>query len=56
MKRNTIKKSAGTDSRRPRKMPDADIDLSDIPELTEEFFKSAVVRLPKNKTSVRVYF
>lgn len=33
-------------------MSDAEIDVSDIPELTEDFFKSAVVRLPENKKSV----
>ncbi len=33
-------------------MTDDDIDTSDIPELDDDFFASAELRMPKNKTSV----
>jgi uncharacterized protein (DUF4415 family) len=33
-------------------MTDGDIDLSDIPELDESFFKNAVLRLPVPKASI----
>ncbi|MEO7673059.1 MAG: BrnA antitoxin family protein [Pyrinomonadaceae bacterium] len=33
-------------------MTDDDIDTSDIPELDEEFFALAELRMPKNKTPV----
>jgi uncharacterized protein (DUF4415 family) len=33
-------------------MRDEDIDLSDIPELDDSFFKNAVLRLPKPKAKV----
>lgn len=36
-----------TDFEKLRKMKDADIDLSDIPELDDEFFKTAKTRKPK---------
>lgn len=41
--KNTSKKS-GTDFARLDKMTDADIDLSDIPEITPEMFAKGVVR------------
>jgi uncharacterized protein (DUF4415 family) len=33
-------------------MTDDEIDTSDIPELGEEFFATAEIRMPKNKKSV----
>ena len=33
-------------------MPDAQIDLSDIPKIDESFFANAKVRLPQNKQSI----
>jgi uncharacterized protein (DUF4415 family) len=42
-KKNTSRKS-GTDFKRLDKMTDADIDLSDIPEVTPEMFAKGVVR------------
>jgi hypothetical protein len=35
-------------------MTDDDIDLSDIPELGEDFFKDAYVRLPGGRTVIPV--
>jgi uncharacterized protein (DUF4415 family) len=37
-----------------RRIKDSEIDLSDNPELGEEFFKRAVVRLPPKKVSVSI--
>lgn len=42
-KTNTIEKF-GTDIERLRNMKDEDIDFSDIPPITEEMFKNAIVR------------
>jgi len=44
MKKKTISKKPGTDFKRLDKMTDADIDLSDIPEVTPEMFAKGVVR------------
>jgi uncharacterized protein (DUF4415 family) len=33
-------------------MPDADIDVSDIPELSADFFKEAELRMPRKKQLV----
>jgi uncharacterized protein (DUF4415 family) len=35
-------------------MRDDDIDLADIPELDESFFKNAVIRLPGKKVPVTI--
>lgn len=44
MSRNTTSKKYGTDIGRLRKMKDEDIDFSDIPRTTPEFWAKAVVR------------
>jgi uncharacterized protein (DUF4415 family) len=44
MNKNTSSKKLGTDLKRVDAMTDADIDLSDIPEITPEMFAKAVVR------------
>jgi uncharacterized protein (DUF4415 family) len=44
MKKKTISKKSGTDWKRLDAMTDADIDLSDIPEITPEMFAKGVVR------------
>ena len=44
MKRNATLKKLGTDFKRLDAMTDADIDLSDIPEVTPEMFAKGVVR------------
>jgi uncharacterized protein (DUF4415 family) len=44
MKRTYISKKSGTDFKRLDAMTDADIDLSDIPEVTPEMFAKGVVR------------
>jgi uncharacterized protein (DUF4415 family) len=44
MKKNNISKKSGTDFERLDKIADAEIDLSDIPEVTPEMFAKGVVR------------
>jgi uncharacterized protein (DUF4415 family) len=41
-----------TDWVRVTQMNDADIDTSDIPELTEDFFKNARIRWPEKKQQI----
>jgi len=52
MKKRDLKKQSRTDWARLEAMRDEDIDFSDIPELSEAFFKNAVIRLPKAKAKV----
>ena len=49
--KNTIKESR-TDWNKLNKMPDADINCSDVPALDKNFFSRAKVRMPKNKKAV----
>ncbi len=44
MKKKLISKKSGTDFKRLDAMTDADIDLSDIPEVTPEMFAKGVLR------------
>ncbi len=44
MKKNNTSKKSGTDLKRLDAMTDADIDFSDIPEVTPEMFARGVVR------------
>jgi len=44
MKKKLISKKSGTDFKRLDAMTDANIDLSDIPEVTPEMFAKGVVR------------
>jgi uncharacterized protein (DUF4415 family) len=44
MNKNTISKKYGTDLERLRNMTDEDIDFSDIPRTTPEFWANGVVR------------
>jgi uncharacterized protein (DUF4415 family) len=48
---NTTRESR-TDWRKLAALPDDGIDMSDIPELDEDFFREAKLRLPKGKQSV----
>ncbi|CAN5480635.1 hypothetical protein BH18ACI3_BH18ACI3_18410 [soil metagenome] len=50
--RTNLNKKSKTDWARIDAMTDDDIDTSDIPELDDDFFASAELRMPKNKTSV----
>jgi uncharacterized protein (DUF4415 family) len=52
MKKRDLKKRSQTDWARLDAMRDEDIDLSDIPELSDTFFKNAVLRLPQPKAKV----
>lgn len=52
MKKNAMTVLSGTDWERIAKMSDSDIDTSDIPELTDEFFKNASIRWPEKKQQI----
>lgn len=49
--KNTIKESR-TDWKALKKMPDSEIDVSDIPKLDKAFFSNAQIRMPKRKKAV----
>lgn len=49
-----MNKNSETDWARIDAMPDEEIDTSDIPPLSEDFFKRAKVRLPKRHVAVTV--
>lgn len=49
-----MNKHSETDWARIDAMTDDEIDTSDIPPLTEEFFTRAKVRMPKHKVAVTV--
>jgi uncharacterized protein (DUF4415 family) len=52
MKPKKITKESRTDWQNLEKVPDEKIDMSDIPELDEDFFRNAKVRLPGGKQLV----
>ena len=52
MKATNSTKESRTDWHKLARLPDEKIDVSDIPELDEEFFRQAKVRLPKGKQLV----
>lgn len=52
MNGQNLNKKSQTDWARIDAMTDDEIDTSDIPELDDEFFAKAELRMPKNKTSV----
>jgi uncharacterized protein (DUF4415 family) len=50
-----MKNTSRTDWQRLKNMKDNDIDTSDIPELDDEFFKNAVLRVPgKQPITIRL--
>ena len=52
MKPRNTRRESRTDWRKLAALPDDRIDTSDIPELGEEFFREAKLRVPKGKQSV----
>ena len=54
MKKKSIISKSKTNLDKLAKMRDAKIDTSDIPELDKDFFKKAVLRLPKAKQMVSI--
>jgi uncharacterized protein (DUF4415 family) len=54
MKEKTTRAKSLTDWKRLDAMTDSEIDTSDIPQLPEDFFKSAELRLPEGKTLVTI--
>ena len=54
MSEQPMNKYSGTDWARVDAMTDDEIDTSDIPPLTDEFFKRAKVRMPKRAVTMTV--
>jgi uncharacterized protein (DUF4415 family) len=52
MKVKSLRKNSGTDWERLSTMDDRDIDLSDNPELGNDFFVNATLRMPEPKKAV----
>ncbi len=52
MSKPNLKKQSRTDWARVDALKDRGIDYSEIPELGDDFFKSAVLRMPEPKTLV----
>ena len=52
MKQDNSAKESHTDWRELEQMPDEKIDTSDVPELDEDFFHQAKIRLPAGKQLV----
>ena len=52
MKAKNIIRESSTDWNRLKKMPDTEIDDSDVPVLDKAFFKQATLRIPKPKKSI----
>jgi uncharacterized protein (DUF4415 family) len=49
-----IRRKSLTDWERLRTMDDSEIDFSDIPPLGDDFFKNAVIRMPRAKKMVSI--
>lgn len=54
MKKNALSKQSKTDWGRVDALKDEDIDYSDIPPLTDDFFKKAVIRWPSEKERITI--
>jgi len=54
MKKNALPKQSKTDWAHIDAMKDEDIDYSDIPPLTDDFFKKAVIRWPSEKERITI--
>ncbi len=59
MSKKSISKDSHTNWERIKKMKDEDIDLSDTPELSEDMFSNAILRLggrkvPKRKVRINI--
>ena len=52
MSKQNLKKQSRTDWARVDALRDQEIDYSEIPELGDDFFKSAVLRMPEPKALV----
>jgi len=49
MRENIMKSESKTNWKKLSKMQDKDIDLTDIPELDDDFFKNTIIRTPEKK-------
>jgi len=54
MKKKVIRTGSKTDWAKLARMKDSEIDTSDIAELGPEFFRNAVLRMPKPKKMVSI--
>ena len=52
MRQTSTTKESRTDWRKLAALPDDQVDASEIPELDEDFFRTAKLRLPKSKQLV----
>ena len=56
MKYNAMKKGSKTDWKRLNEMEDEAIDTSDIPELDEQFFQRAKIKIAPKRTDIQSIF
>ena len=56
MKYNAMKKGSKTDWKRLNEMEDEAIDISDIPELDEEFFRRAKIKIAPKRSNIQSIF
>jgi len=54
MKAKNTTKESRTDWNKLKKMRDQDLDLTDVPELDEDFFAHAQIRMPRRKKAVSI--
>jgi uncharacterized protein (DUF4415 family) len=54
MRQTNTKRESRTNWRKLAALPDDRVDTSEIPELDEEFFRAATLRLPKAKQLVSI--
>jgi hypothetical protein len=52
--RKNLKPASKTDWKRIDAMKDEEIDYSEIPELGDDFFKDALLKMPENKAIVTI--
>jgi hypothetical protein len=55
MSEKNLKKQSETNRDKLEAMTDKEIDVSDIPPLDESFFAGAKLRLPKKKTTDKIF-
>jgi uncharacterized protein (DUF4415 family) len=54
MNKTSTPKKSGTDWQRLRRMKDADIDFSDVPQVDRSVFKKMVIRMPEKKSALSI--
>lgn len=54
MNKSNLKKRSKTNWKKVDALRDKDIDYSDIPELRQDFFKQAMLKMPERKITVTI--